>query len=518
MSKLLVTNFILFFFQFFAFAQPLKPYKPLSFINYKPEWYHTAIDSSSIGGLFDGYNIVNTIFFVDPIVHKNSIYTVYRASGILIQKLDLNTGAILWQVNMPTDSLKRNELPQLMYVNDDDNLVLVSHRSLSNTFLSGYWIGDNNSKLSYRVFDGKSGKPINTFFSEDEINSPILGHAGLFQGFFTSYTYKEKNNLFRYFQADKKRKILKSYLLNEKGKLLEADSMSLNNKYTFFQMTKINENKYLVYDVVPIENKLIFDYYDKNLNLIESKFIILPDEIVFLKIDRIAENDIVIKNIIDIESKVIRYHVDLTNFGILERLVFEGKCNIDAPFTIYDGKLLTINNCFESPYSFLTFNVTDKNGSLVPVNKLIIEDTLKVGIVQEFKIVNGDKVLLFLGEKSLREGPIKITDTEASARSVMMLQSKLIDWASEVNNISNSLAYKVYPNPSSDNIYFKFENQISGKIEILNQLGQSIYSLKVEKEVQIKIDVSSFNNGMYYPKLTDENNIITLLKPIVKIH
>jgi hypothetical protein len=78
---------------------------------------------------------------------------------------------------------------------------------------------------------------------------------------------------------------------------------------------------------------------------------------------------------------------------------------------------------------------------------------------------------------------------------------------------SDSFDFTIIPNPSSGNISIKFTKNIKGKITVINELGQSIYSKNVLNEDEI--DFFIHNSGTYYVKFTDEQGVIITKRVIV---
>lgn len=77
-------------------------------------------------------------------------------------------------------------------------------------------------------------------------------------------------------------------------------------------------------------------------------------------------------------------------------------------------------------------------------------------------------------------------------------------------NVEELTNAKVYPNPSSDviNINLSNKNNNSVDVEIVNNLGQVVYSTSMNASTQ-SIDVSSLNTGIYFVRLTSEGNTAT---------
>ena len=78
------------------------------------------------------------------------------------------------------------------------------------------------------------------------------------------------------------------------------------------------------------------------------------------------------------------------------------------------------------------------------------------------------------------------------------------------NEIINIL--KVYPNPTKDNLTIETNFNTEQKLEILNLIGQTIYSSIINKKA--KINTSAFAKGVYIIKLISDNE--TVVKRFVK--
>ena len=86
---------------------------------------------------------------------------------------------------------------------------------------------------------------------------------------------------------------------------------------------------------------------------------------------------------------------------------------------------------------------------------------------------------------------------------------------SETDFMSN--AYNIYPNPSMDgkfNIEMSENSVGTTNIEVLNLMGELIYSIQPTGNTKITFDISDQPNGIYLIKLTSNEKIIT--KKIIK--
>jgi uncharacterized repeat protein (TIGR01451 family) len=82
------------------------------------------------------------------------------------------------------------------------------------------------------------------------------------------------------------------------------------------------------------------------------------------------------------------------------------------------------------------------------------------------------------------------------------------------NNTSEEM--EVYPNPVFDNLYIELANIRSENlnVQILNGIGQTVWSNKFTSGTKLSVDMSSFMNGMYFVKLINNENC--LVKKIIK--
>ena len=61
--------------------------------------------------------------------------------------------------------------------------------------------------------------------------------------------------------------------------------------------------------------------------------------------------------------------------------------------------------------------------------------------------------------------------------------------------------FKVYPNPTSGILNIEIKNNAVDNIRIYNSLGRMIYHINNIQQENIIIDLSKFNNGIYYLKI-----------------
>lgn len=81
----------------------------------------------------------------------------------------------------------------------------------------------------------------------------------------------------------------------------------------------------------------------------------------------------------------------------------------------------------------------------------------------------------------------------------------LYDSTAHIESLPGS-SLSIYPNPVRNTLYIEIENIPVEKVEIVDLLGKPIISRKSNYEA---VDMSQFNNGIYFVKIYTEKNIIT---------
>lgn len=70
-----------------------------------------------------------------------------------------------------------------------------------------------------------------------------------------------------------------------------------------------------------------------------------------------------------------------------------------------------------------------------------------------------------------------------------------------IADISESIGLFIYPNPAQNDLTIKFENNEDALLQVVNMLGQQVYSKNFENE--LIIDVSSWDAGVYFVKVNE---------------
>ena len=89
------------------------------------------------------------------------------------------------------------------------------------------------------------------------------------------------------------------------------------------------------------------------------------------------------------------------------------------------------------------------------------------------------------------------------------------DWATSVeNNVAQDLSIQVYPNPTSDYTYIRYENPIN-EINVYDLNGNLVFSAVNQNQV-VKIDLLNFKSGVYIVNVKDNDSIKSAKLNVVK--
>ncbi|MBL4655825.1 MAG: T9SS type A sorting domain-containing protein [Bacteroidia bacterium] len=66
----------------------------------------------------------------------------------------------------------------------------------------------------------------------------------------------------------------------------------------------------------------------------------------------------------------------------------------------------------------------------------------------------------------------------------------------------------IYPNPATHNLTVDFGDLKVEEIRLINAIGQVIYSEKISKPTIHQLDISEYNNGIYFLEILSQQGII----------
>jgi len=122
-------------------------------------------------------------------------------------------------------------------------------------------------------------------------------------------------------------------------------------------------------------------------------------------------------------------------------------------------------------------------------------------------LASGDSFLTGCFSGPFSFGSITLTETEITVENSNFFIAKLGNATGIVNMQNNSSNLTIYPNPAQNQLTIETELNAKQKFDIVNIMGQIVYTSTIEKTTTI--DLSQFSNGVYMIKIESEKlNII----------
>ena len=76
--------------------------------------------------------------------------------------------------------------------------------------------------------------------------------------------------------------------------------------------------------------------------------------------------------------------------------------------------------------------------------------------------------------------------------------------------------FELFPNPSDFNTNLKFEEIGDYNIIVLDLTGKKVHELNLEQVSEHSLDISSYKKGVYFVKVSNQNNLVSTKKLIKK--
>jgi len=103
---------------------------------------------------------------------------------------------------------------------------------------------------------------------------------------------------------------------------------------------------------------------------------------------------------------------------------------------------------------------------------------------------------------------VKVTVTDLSNQSASDEFNITVNQEVNINNLINS-EIKIYPNPTSENLNIDLTNYKNVNLEIVNTLGQIIFTEKNISNELKNINLSNFAKGIYFINIQTDNKVYT---------
>ncbi len=526
--------FLCLFFQFIVLSiviaqySTARPYEKIKFESINPK-YHTPFNDPNFKDFgSDGYNCFADLKTVEPLVYKNYIFTIYynyiSSPGLFgiyyLTCTNLDDGSIVWRNELNNDNVTNIEIPRIMEINEDNELVVIGHKKKSQ-YNGEQFVSDG--LIFQRTYEIDSGNLID--FNHRNFND-TLAYDTEYLLFYSSLFFKDKSSNLRIVERINSAEIVgfKSYLLDKTGKLLGKPDTIVYSYFDDFvnnvNIAVIGEDslvmieiglddvnafiilRYLTYDLKVINEVKIISPVIDNLPYIRLMDVSQEKKSLLLNIwqyDNITHSEYNLKLVLNRSGDIINKISIPLDYEVLRwsntRNIFSYNVLFNYDIDPSQNNLIQFMSC-----------ESDSNCKLLKEHK--VTDPLRFAFVTKY-FEYKDKEIVLLNEGSLKfhTSGIKVNDDFAIAKSIVafkkgdFLPELLLSSLSNISDV-NIITIKSYPNPSSGPLTLNIRG-ITGKadVRIYDMFGHNVYVQDGITEGETTMDLSGLAAGTYIYKI-----------------
>ena len=540
-KQILLFIFLLGFSNINAQDDNIREYDSFDFENYFPAWKHVVFDTSIAGKYvirphdtlyYDGWSHYNmTEQGQNILIYNNNLYLVHLLlkngfEGSFIEKMDINTGQVLWSNFTDFRNNDRKEWPFYSYINTDGGLEIAGVRQLYNEFPKlpdPLW--GAKAVLFVRKYDIDSGDLLDfTFGDENNPSTQII--SSFLTGFVGQSKFLMPSGEDRYQYIDE---IYKSNSVTDTNqnvylfKNMDDSGMKINDT-TISEIVKLVPKKVKLVNIG--KDSLVSFIYSSGSDSFNVKLKIFGSD--FSKVTELDLTDRLIP-----QSQYDLQFID-KNFLILigKHSVKIGDVNYDGSFNMLfdmDGNLLETvyqtdeNNIPVTPHSVstklkyedgiivvskiqlsggywaLNFYKSDGKGNLILKKSLKINQKNHVLIPFYIYQLNSGDILLGCKDRNTN-----MAEPYNEAVVWMKILAGDLDLKTSFKDIPFiQETVSIFPNPAKTELNIEFSANFSGELRVYDVLGRTLISQNVNNTNWLNINISNLIPGIYYIKTFD---------------
>lgn len=515
---------------------PARPYEKIKFESIEPIYQTPFYDPNFRDLGSDGYNCFADLGTVEPLVYKNYIFTVHynyiSSPGYLgsyyLTCTNLDDGRTVWRNKLNNDNITNIELPRMMEINDNNELVVIGHKKKS-PYDGKQYVSDG--LIFKRTYDIDTGNLIGLYHRNFE---DTLAYDTEFVLFNASLFFRDNNSNLRIVErisADGNVGF-KSYLLDETGKIIGKPDTILYSYFDDFvnnvNIAKIGEDSLVMIEIGldDINAFIILRYLTYDLKVLHEVKIISPviDNLPYIKLMDVAQaQNLLHLSIWQYDSNTrTQYNLNLV---LNESGDILKKVSLPLDYAVLswdnDRSILSNNVSFNysnnpSQHNLVQFRSCESDSNCTLLKEHKVTDPLRFAFVTKY-FEYDDKEIVLLNEGSLkfRSSGFNEIDDFAMAKSIMAFKKGDFLPASLLSNLNyigneNIVTIKTYPNPSSGPLTLDIKG-IIGQVDVrvFDLLGRNVYVQDSIAEGETILDLSGLAAGNYFYKIYQGNKEIS---------
>ncbi len=526
----------------------VSPMTPMEFDGDAPDWMHITVDSLVFDGInYDGASHLikrNHPLYVDD---KNSIYSLYHMrnlyqdsfyiqdyAGILIEKLDKNSGALLWTSRLDVNQTDLQEVYDQILINEKGNLEIVGHRrfktamerELVDDWVAGWYRdGGDTSTIVVREFSTESGDHIFSNVSIYSENS-IIHSPDDFNDNFT--LYKEEEGQYSFIKVLREpnaefSNIIENVTFNAQAEFIgqyraqihDIDTFILFQNYTQVQgiFKRLNRDTLVHLVLLKEYEEFLPDHvnlriYDRDMNIqlqssLSTQIPFYFNSMIITKIDK----NFIYLYVLDKEDYRLsgKYYIVVVSYdGIVQKILpsdFEGGSLRDISFASKsDGTLLLIAN--HNKESLVVLQALDNN---------------EYHLVKRMDYINEETEICSAYSEYSEEGDLFIQATqdywdnfgEFYVRFIgwhlwMKISSEDLDIVSSTKSVNAPIhELKIFPNPVINSFQVS-EEELGKEYQLWSMEGRLMQNGLMNNN---QIDISGYMPGTYFLRILSGDTI-----------
>ncbi len=483
-------------------------------------WYLNNSDSS--------FKNKDNIFSCLPwdiveLASKEIIFTTYNYEGWKIQKIDKSSGKVIWKnsrnPNYP-DSTQRMFVLDNIFKRSDGNIDVIGVKSRQQDYSS---IKDGNPIRI--VYDANTGKEIQYIeMQQPQGLTGVVAKPGIARGFIPKQDGKN------YYLLSRVREGNASIIL----RTLDSNLVVKDTLTWFFKGKDANNPSVGIYDgtaPLRINNDIYFiisvwkgtkdtSSYPHYFIHVDSDGKIKSEKNIGKSLYYLLDysnyttvrNGFLISGIADTTLNQFRNPNTASNTAIVAKIDTSGIKIWETRLLHPLGKLFEVIETSEdinrNGYWAFAGNTNEENPYLFFINQSGIAQ-----YVGKVKLANNNKYFFPSQSWSLTDGSLllgfKYNKCIPYCWGVGLVEGNKLDkLLSNSNVIENDLNnVSIYPNPANDKLIIEFENSTSGKVNIVNNIGQVLQSSSFREQISLNLATEQYPNGIYFLHFSLDNKI-----------
>jgi hypothetical protein len=513
-------------------------YTPIQFNNYTPLWTHlhdpNKIPIKEGNWIFREQNWDRDLSVTDDGVLYN-LYNIVNGpawiGGYYIEAIDLENGNLLWDRKYYSEEIGERRISEHPEIHGDTLELLIREEfDKSDTFFKPIWLQASPRRLS---FNKKNGDLLYSSFHIPK--DPNGRRIPVTFPYAPSHLYSLDSNFIAINHLALTDTLTGESSIWYNRILLNPHSTEIGN-YELYVKTKYNKLYNTLNDV---NDKTLFGFYyseshpDSSKKGIDIGYHYMDRQLKILTLGKLdildTERDngfgtVFVSSDCFLITSLYKQDIPTDYYQFNYLTLFDRKGNPIERLDLRELKINSVNElglsatiinmkniirilfCIQDPKkNTLDFYLSNSASQFVKINSLKYIRGTKTEIhISTIEQVDNNLLCYFIYRENgtgLTESPLWSSWAMIKGEDVGLLTTN------KDINFDQENKLKISPNPTSEILTITFDNEISGKLHIYNEIGHLIMSKDLYDVKEYKFNVSELLDGKYYIQFIDDNKL-----------